>query len=185
MPPPAPTPRGLRASRLVLPLGSGSFRASCDRVRTMLAALGLALGVIGAAVLSVGLFRNSKPLLLGWARDPLQAATDQACGVTGFLFLGSGFILQALPSVGVKEPNVNDACIRSAAIATLVLGLLVAWLLYECVRRCLFSGESAYTARTYQPFKARLVLRPGIDRSGRWPIPRLWQVQEEEHHPPD
>jgi hypothetical protein len=89
-----------------------------------------------------------------------------------------------MPTLGVDEPNVTAACVRSAAAATLVLGSLSAWLLYESLRRWLFGGESAYTARTYQPFKGELAFRPAVDRSGRWPIPRLWQLQPTEQ-PPD
>jgi hypothetical protein len=121
-------------------------------------------------------FRESSPLYPGWSRDPVQAATDPACGATGFLFLALSFVLQALPSVGGAEPKVTDACVRTAAVAMLILGSLFAWLLSECLRRWLFNGERAYTAREGQPFKGSLAFRPGIDRSGRWPIPRLWQV---------
>ena len=39
----------------------------------MLSALGLALSVVGAGALSIGLFRSLKPLYPGYSRDPLQA----------------------------------------------------------------------------------------------------------------
>jgi hypothetical protein len=135
--------------------------------------------VVGAGVLAIGLFRSSEPLLLGWSRDPLQAAADYAFGVTGFLFLASGFALQSLPLFGVHASK----CGRTAALVAaggLVGGAAVAWIACEVLRVYFFRGEKAYAARSYQPFKASLRFKPGVEKSGRWPVPRLWQMQVEE-----
>ena len=144
----------------------------------MLSAIGLALDVIGAAVLSIGLFRASSPLLLGWSRDPLQVTVDEASGTTGFLFLFGGFALQSLPSFGVDTSSrAGDA--RLAAAITLVVGVLLAWVVYELLRVWFFRREAKHTARTYQPFGAMLRFRPGVDREGRGSVPRLWQTERD------
>jgi hypothetical protein len=141
----------------------------------VLIALGLALGVVGAAVLALGLFRPSKPLYPGWSRDPLQAATDQAFGITGFLFLGVGFLLQALPLFGVHATECAEAA-GIAAAAGLLGGGFVPWVAGEALRAWRFYREKEYTAKTYTPFMASLVLKPGIERPARLPLPRLWRL---------
>jgi len=142
----------------------------------MLSALGLALNVVGAGALSIGLFRPSRPLFPGWSRNPLVAATDYAFGVTGFIFLAAGFLLQALPHFGVQATNCVGAS-EAAAAGGLIGGAIVAWVICEVLRAIFFRKEKAYAARTYEPFKASLVFKPGLESSGRWPSPRLWQLR--------
>jgi hypothetical protein len=145
----------------------------------MLSALGLALNVVGAAVLSIGLFRPSRALFAGWARNPLTAATDYAFGATGFGFLAAGFLLQALPHFGVQATNCVGASELAAAVG-LIAGGMLAWVLCEVLRAFFFVGEKAYAAKSYQPFKSSLVFEPGLERGGRWPTPRLWQLRSDQ-----
>jgi hypothetical protein len=96
--------------------------------------------------------------------------------VTGFLFLASGFLLQALPSFGVQATK-SASVAEIAATGGLVCGAFVAWITCEVLRVCFFVGEKAYATRAYEPFKACLRFEPGLERSGRWRVPRLWQTQ--------
>jgi hypothetical protein len=56
-------------------------------------------------------------------------------------------------------------------------GSAVAWLAFEALRAALFRGEKAYAAKSYQPYKASLRFKPGFEQSGRWRVPRLWQLE--------
>lgn len=138
--------------------------------------MGLTLDLIGAAVIAIGLFRSSAPQLLGWDPDPLQAASDQASGVVGILFLGSGFIIQGLPSFGLFWEGSGRAALLLAFVV-LVAGSCAAWLLYEVTRRLLFAREKAYTGRTYMSYAGELVFRPHVERKRGVPLPRLWRFR--------
>jgi hypothetical protein len=92
-------------------------------------AVGLALDLIGAVALVLGLFRPPRPLFVGWAYEPLDAARDVAFGVTGGTFLAAGFVLQSLSYVGFS-PNYSERASLHAALVMLPLGTWVAIGLY-------------------------------------------------------
>lgn len=145
----------------------------------MLSALGLALSAVGAGALSAGLFRPSQRLYPGWARDPLQTAADFGFGITGFLFLAGGFAMQALPSFGVQATK----CVGTIELVTsagLLGGALMAWIICEVLRVYFFRWEKADAAHSGEAFEASLQFQPGLERSGRWRVPRLWQLRVDE-----
>jgi hypothetical protein len=68
----------------------------------MLPVIGLALDLVGALLLTLGLFRAPQLLYPGWGRSPDEVAEDRAYGTAGAAFLAGGFTLQAMPSLGVS-----------------------------------------------------------------------------------
>ncbi len=69
----------------------------------MLSAIGLALDLVGAVVLVVGLFGHARALYPGWSvRSPDDVAHDHAAGLVGGSFLVSGFVLQSLTYFDVR-----------------------------------------------------------------------------------
>ena len=108
----------------------------------LLSEIGLPLDLIGAAMLALGLFRPTKPHHPGWQRSPWEASQDQAFGAVGFMFLATGFILQALSNLGVvhvRETSLVDA----APVIALASGVCVAYLLYGLVYIRRFPQECA------------------------------------------
>ena len=95
----------------------------------MWSAIGLALDLVGAVALVLGLFRWPRPLTVGWSHSPDQAAGDVAYAVTGGTFLAAGFVLQSLTYFGV-DWNGSDRAALVAALATVVVGALAAFVLY-------------------------------------------------------
>lgn len=95
----------------------------------MLSVVGLALDLIGGAMLALGLFRHPQLLYPGELRSAEEATQDHCFGTVGFLFLASGFVLQALPYLGVHQSTKHGAVLL-AGCATLGGGILVAWLSY-------------------------------------------------------
>jgi hypothetical protein len=106
----------------------------------MLEVIGLALDLIGGGVVLLGLFRHAKPLYPGWARPPAEAAEDRSYGAIGFLFLGGGFLLQALPYLGVHQ-STNHHAVAVGGGATLGLGVLVAWAAFDVAFLGFFTNE--------------------------------------------
>lgn len=149
----------------------------------MLGVVGLALDVVGAAVLAIGLFGNPTGLFpSNFLRTPGEAASDQASGITGLLFLASGFAAQATPALGWNPFAHDPVAARVAGCIALGVGAILAWLVYECVRRWRFSVERRWVLANLFPNGADdelpppMVFRPHLERprGRRWVVPRLW-----------
>jgi hypothetical protein len=97
----------------------------------VLSVIGLALDLVGAVALTIGLFRGPLPLYPGYVRSPEDAATDRAYGTVGGGFLVVGFALQALTYCGINLDSGSMANILAAVIA-LCLGALGATGLWGC-----------------------------------------------------
>src|SRR5437660_198778 len=89
---------------------------------------GLALDVVGAFLVSLGLYRHPVPLFLGWGRTPHAAASDRAFGTSGTLFFLLGFGGQLMSSAGYGSHR-RAAVIWSAAVA-LSAGTAAAYVLF-------------------------------------------------------
>jgi hypothetical protein len=100
---------------------------------SLLSVVGLALDLIGAGALALGLFRGViRTTWNGYNRSPETAAEDQAYGVVGFLFLAAGFALQALSAFGLGK--VDHACTGIVGgVAALVVGTGSAYVLFGFV----------------------------------------------------
>jgi hypothetical protein len=132
----------------------------------LLSEIGLPLDLIGAAMLAFGLFRPSKASYPGWVRSPWEASQDQAFGVVGFVFLATGFTLQALSNLGVgKVPETPAADI--APVMVLCAGTLLAYLLYGLVYIWRFPREYRRAREDAPPIQRR---REGL---------RFWAYAEE------
>jgi hypothetical protein len=164
------------------PRGLGWYQEPSDSVTLcrVLSAIGLTLDLIGAAVLLTGLFRRPAKLFPGFARTPYEAAQDRAYGVAGFLFLGGGFLGQALPSFGVGE-NHSAFCARVAALATLAIGANVAWILYEVLVRLFFEQQQRYVRDVLKTrYDDTLSWVPRWRDAGRLRVaPGLWKPRSE------
>jgi hypothetical protein len=110
----------------------------------VLSAIGLAFDLVGAIALVRGLFRRPRPLTVGWAYSPDQAASDFAYGVTGGTFLATGFVLQALTYFGVSVDG-SDRTALLAAVAAVVVGAVVAVLLYAVTFLVVLPFEIRYS----------------------------------------
>ena len=100
----------------------------------MLPIIGLALDLLGAITLAIGLFRAPTRLYPGWNRSPEEAATDRAFGTVGAGLLVVGFATQALPSFGVEWAACCAAEKALGLAATLGIGTLSAYGLYGFAR---------------------------------------------------
>jgi hypothetical protein len=114
----------------------------------VLSAIGLALDLVGAIALVRGLFRRPRPLYLGWSVSPDQAASDFAYGVTGGTFLAAGFVLQSLTYFGISVDCSSRAALL-AAVATVVLGAVVAVLLYAVTFLVVLPFEIRYSSEKH------------------------------------
>lgn len=83
----------------------------------MFSVIGLALDLVGAVALVIGIFRPPRPTLTGWAYTPDDAAKDAAFGVVGATLLGLGFIAQSLPYFGVTASAGTTGTRVAAAVA--------------------------------------------------------------------
>jgi hypothetical protein len=106
------------------PLPDGGIR-SYD----VLPVIGLALDLVGAASLVIGLFRPPRPLFPGWSYAPDDAARDAAFGAVGVTLLGAGFALQAVPYFGFS-PDCGATANAIAAVTALLLAVVYAWAVY-------------------------------------------------------
>jgi hypothetical protein len=111
----------------------------------MLSTIGLALDLVGASALAIGLFRRPSPLFVGWSHSPDEAARDVAYGVTGWTFLALGFTFQALPYFGVGEHGSHADALAAALIA-LVLGAVAAVVLFGVTFLVVLPSEIRYSA---------------------------------------
>jgi len=103
---------------------------SVATLSSMLSAVGLALDLVGAVALVVGLFGHARPTYPELSlRSPDDVAHDGSFGVVGGLFLVSGFVLQSLAYFDVRLDCSRLATV-AAAITALLGGGVVAWLLY-------------------------------------------------------
>lgn len=159
---------------------SGSSQPGSVTMCRVLSAIGLTLDLIGAAVLLTGLFRRPAQLFPGFARTPYEAAEDRAYGLAGVLFLGCGFLGQALPSFGVTESD-SAFCARVAALATLAIGANVAWLLYEVLVRVFFEQQQRYVRDVLNTtYDDTLCWEPRLRDADRWRVtPGLWKPRSE------
>jgi hypothetical protein len=114
----------------------------------MLSAIGLALDLLGATALAMGLFRRPRPLYPGWAHSPDDAARDVAYGVTGWTFLALGFVLQSLPHFGVSADG-SDAAVLAAALASVALGAVAAVVLFGATFLVMLPREIRYSAEKH------------------------------------
>jgi hypothetical protein len=111
----------------------------------MLSAIGLALDLVGATALAMGLFRRPRPLFVGWSHSPDDAARDVAYGVTGWTFLALGFTFQSLPYLGVSERGSHSAALV-AALATVAPGAVAAVVLFGVTFLVMLPREIRYSA---------------------------------------
>jgi hypothetical protein len=114
----------------------------------VLSSIGLALDLIGATALAVGLFRRPRPLFVGWSHSPDDAARDVAYGVTGWTFLALGFTFQSLPYFGVAEHGSHGAAL-AAALATVALGAVAAAVLFGVTFLLVLPGEIRYSSERH------------------------------------
>jgi hypothetical protein len=138
----------------------------------MLTVIGLGLDVVGAGVLAIGLFRPSQPLLPGWSRDPVEAVSDYASGITGFGFLATGFLLQGIAALSVGNPPAV-LCGLLVGTLTLVIGTAAASITFEYARAKLLPGEKA---RAGQSYPRHYEFHPHWGRIRGRRVPRLWQL---------
>ena len=141
----------------------------------MLTIIGLSLDVVGAGVLAIGLFRHSQQLFPGWARDPVEAVSDYASGITGFGFLAVGFVLQGIGALAAGgRPSVWGGLV--AGLLTVVVGAVAASIIFESLRAALLPVEKA---RAVESYPRRYQFDPHWARIGGWPMPRLWRLTAE------
>lgn len=89
---------------------------------------GLALDMIGAVLLTLGLFRRPLPLFPGWTRSPLEAANDRAYGTTGGALLLMGFLGQLAGAAGFGS-RARGSVLFTAAVV-FVAGALLAYAMF-------------------------------------------------------
>jgi hypothetical protein len=139
-------------------------------VVSLLSVIGLALDLIGAGMLALGLFRGAaRSTWGGYVRSPETAAEDQAYGIVGFLFLAGGFTLQALSAFGLGK--VHHAWLGIVGgIAALVVGVAVAFLLYGVVYIIRFP-------KVREPLRTEGEAWPAMHRERRgW---RFWTFEQD------
>jgi hypothetical protein len=115
---------------------------------SVLSAIGLALDLVGATALAMGLFRRPRPLTPGWSHSPDDAARDVAYGVTGGTFLALGFTFQSLPYFGVSEHGSHGAAL-AAALATVALGAVAAVVLFGVTFLLMLPREIRYSSEEH------------------------------------
>jgi hypothetical protein len=118
-------------------------------VNSVLSVIGLALDLVGAVVLAVGLFRPARPTFPGYAYAPDDAARDAAFGVAGATLLGAGVVFQSLPYFGIG-PSPCGAWVNAAAwVIALVAGAVYALVAYEITHRLVFDRRRAEGLRKW------------------------------------
>ena len=96
----------------------------------MVTVLGLVFALVGAVALALGVFAHSRPRVDGgFHRSPTEYAHDAAFGVVGATLLSTGFLLQALPYMGISHYTRHWVTALFALIALLVVAG-VAYLAY-------------------------------------------------------
>lgn len=125
----------------------------------MLSIIGLAFDLVGAVTLVLGLFRPPRPLFVGWAHSPDEAARDAAFGVSGGTLLAFGFTFQSLAYFGVHVHCVLWARIVITA-AALIAGIVytvgvfdLAFLLVYRRERDRLGSKFEKEGITYPPLK--------------------------------
>jgi hypothetical protein len=98
----------------------------------MLSAIGLALDLVGAVALTLGLYRHSRYTTVGLRRGPDDVAQDAGYGTVGAVFLALGFVLQGAQYVGVSI-EMCPGWAAAAAGATLLVATVVGYLAYGLV----------------------------------------------------
>lgn len=107
----------------------------------VLTAFGLAIDIVGAWVLAVGLFRGQEavPLFPGavGVRERPAVVKDRTYGVVGGFLLTAGFLFQFLGDLGVGPPDDRDRAVMLglgglAAGSAMAAGLLPAvWCVWD------------------------------------------------------
>ena len=133
----------------------------------MFSAIGLTIDLVGAFVLARGLFRHSLPLYPGWSRSPDAAAEDHAYGAIGFGCLAVGFACQALPAFGANWPGGPESA-RTAAVITLVLAGMAAYIGYGVAYIALLRREVRFANRTFSSAMGEHVTRTWRPRMTRF-----------------
>jgi hypothetical protein len=95
----------------------------------LLPAVGLTFDVVGAVLLTLGLFTHSRGLYPGLVTAPDDVARDAAFGFTGALLLVGGFVLQSFQYFGFAHQHSRCTTI-TAAVLGLVGSILLAWVVY-------------------------------------------------------
>jgi hypothetical protein len=109
----------------------------------VLSAIGLALDLIGAVALTLGLYGHSRPAYIGLSRGPEDVAHDRGFAIVGAFYLALGFLLQGLQYVGVTV-EASDAVTAAVAGVVLVAGVVVAWLAFGLIWLATFRRELAW-----------------------------------------
>ena len=119
----------------------------------MFGAIGLALDIVGAVVLLVGLFARERGVG-GLNRTPQDVASDWALGIVGGAYLVAGLILQSLASFDVRH-EVSGRAAFKAWLLCLAVGLVYAWIAH--------TGLAANLA----PSRERVLLRRQAQEAAR------------------
>jgi hypothetical protein len=136
----------------------------------VLSAIGLSLDLVGATMLSLGLYAHSRLTYVGISRGPADVAQDAAFGTVGATLLAAGFVLQALQYVGVTV-ECTDAAVAMAAVGTIGVALVVSWLGYGLIYIWVHRREEKWV-RDHQPqVKLQTTRRVSQGRLG-W---RFWR----------
>src|SRR5439155_24508819 len=115
---------------------------------TVFSAIGLALDLVGAVALVVGLFRPPRPLVPGYVHSPDDAARDAAFGVAGASLLALGFVFQSLPYFGLRWSESHGAAAAASAIA-LAAGVVYAYLAYGLTFLVVLKRKRRYGIETF------------------------------------
>ena len=142
----------------------------------MLSLVGLALDLVGAVTLVVGLFRPPRHLTPGWAHSPEEAARDAGFGVAGASLLAAGFALQSLTYFGVSVHCALWARLLVAATA-LVAGAVYAVGVFDLVFLLAYRVERRRLASQY-----RYITYPELKREPKGA--RLWRHVADWPQPP-
>lgn len=133
---------------------------------------GLALDIIGAALVAFGLFRHPRLSYPGWRRSPDEAAADRAYGTTGGTFLLLGFTGQLLGAAGLGASGTARTV--ASAVVALVVGMVAAYGGYGLAYIAWMRYEPRWVAR--QPWRGEVstawAWRPGRGQFWRYEVPR-------------
>jgi hypothetical protein len=104
--------------------------------------------LVGAVALALGLFGYSEPLAAGFRRSPAQYAHDAAFGVVGATLLGIGFIVQALPYLGVSHYQRHWVTLLVALVALAIISA-VAFVAYGLLYIAFHAVEARRVAAAF------------------------------------
>jgi hypothetical protein len=117
-------------------------------VNSVLSVIGLALDLVGAVFVVIGLFRPARPLFVGYGYDPDDAARDSGFAVAGGTLLVAGFVFQSLTYFGLTVDCPAWVNGLASAIA-LLLGTMYALVAYEVTHRVVFDWRRDQALRKW------------------------------------